>query len=567
MEQIGQFHYTKFAPALPDMTNGRDNQRHRVVICGGGPVGMATALGLARYGIASTIIEADDSVCIGSRAACVSRRSLEIIEQLGVLKPFLDKALPWTGGRSYYKTKEVFQFEMPHDANQKLPPMVNLQQYYIEQFLLDEIAKHAGLIDVRWASRVTKLDSREDGCTISVVNALGEYKMETDWLVATDGGQSFVRNALALKLKGIAYEGKYVIADIEMESDSPAERRAWFDPPSNPGSTMLMHRQPDNIWRIDYQVPDDVDPEEAIKEENVFPIVEKHLAMLGERQPWKPVWLSIYRAGAMTLDSYWHGRVLFAGNAAHVVPIFGVRGLNSGFDDAYNLAWKLAFVIKGFASEKLLESYSEERVQAFHENISYATKSTEFMAPPSRGFELMREAVLSLAEKHPALCTLMNPRQTSPIVYTDSALNTADAAADGFTGGPVPGAVAPECPIRPKGASGTEAHLTDVLGDGFTILDFSADGAMNAGVAAALEQRVIAEVPLQVCVLARAGAMHADDRAAHCALDHTGNLFNLYDAQPGTVYLVRPDGHIAGRWRNVTGLALQAALQRTLGNV
>ncbi|WP_338759421.1 FAD-dependent monooxygenase [Massilia sp. METH4] len=567
MEQIGQFRYTKFATTLPDLVDGRDSKRHRIVICGGGPVGMVTALGLARHGIASTIVEADDSVCVGSRAACVSRRSLEIIEQLGVLKPFLDKALPWTGGRSYYRTKEVFQFEMPHDANQKLPPMVNLQQYYIEQFLLDEIGKYAGLIEVRWASRVSKLDRRADGCTITVVNVLGEYQMEADWLIATDGGQSFVRNALDLKLKGIAYEGKYVIADIEMQSDAPAERRAWFDPPSNPGSTMLMHRQPDNVWRIDYQVPDNVDPEEAIREENVLPIVEKHLAMLGERQPWKPVWLSIYRAGAMTLDSYWHGRVLFAGNAAHVVPIFGVRGLNSGIDDAYNLAWKLAFVVKGLAPQELLATYSEERVQAFHENISYATKSTEFMAPPSRGYQLMREAALSLAEKHPVLCSLLNPRQTSPIVYQDSHLNTPADPREDFAGGPAPGAVLLECPIRLASAPDAPAYLTDLLSEGFTILDFSTDGSMHAGVAAALEQLGSDGIPVQVCIATRTPDARTDVRATHCALDHTGNLFDLYDGEPGTVYLVRPDGHIAGRWRNVGAEALQTAVYRALAKI
>jgi 3-(3-hydroxy-phenyl)propionate hydroxylase len=567
MEQIGQFCYTKFSPVTPALLHGRDIKTHRVVLCGGGPVGMATALGLARYGIASTIIEADDSVCIGSRAACVSRRSLEIIEQLGVVDPFLAKGLPWAGGRSYYRTQEVFQFTMPHDENQKLPPMINLQQYYIEQFLLEQINKYPDLIELRWASRVTALESRENGCTLRVANDFGEYDMDTEWLIATDGGQSFVRNALNLKLKGTAYEGKYVIADIEMESDYPTERRAWFDPPSNPGSTMLMHRQPDNIWRIDYQVPDHVDPEEAIKEENVLPIVRKHLAMLGEKAPWKPVWLSIYRAGAMTLDDYWHGRVLFAGNAAHVVPIFGVRGLNSGFDDAYNLAWKLAFVIKGLAPERLLASYTHERVQAFHENISYASKSTEFMAPPSRGFQLMREAALSLAGKHPALCSLMNPRQTTPITYADSPLNMESSARSGFDAGPPVGASLLECPIQIIGRPDQKAHLTDLLNPGFTALVFSADGSMSADLIDALSQLKHAEVPFQVCVVAQNADADGGQLATCVAQDHTGRLFPMYGAQPGTVYLVRPDGHVAARWRHGAAPELRAALHCALGQV
>ena len=209
-----------------------------------------------------------------------------------------------------------------------------------------------------------------------------------------------MREALGLQLKGTSYEGRYVIVDIELKSDRPTERLAWFDPPSNPGSTILIHIQPDNIWRIDYQLRDDEDPEEAVKPENVIPRVRSHLEMMGETGDWSPIWITIYKAHALSLEDYRHGRVLFAGDAAHLVPIFGVRGANSGIDDADNLAWKLAFVVKGLASDRLLDTYSQERVFATRENLSYGTKTTEFMAPPSFAFELMRHAALSLAVKH-----------------------------------------------------------------------------------------------------------------------------------------------------------------------
>ena len=222
----------------------------------------------------------------------------------------------------------------------------------------------------------------------------GDYALHADWVVACDGGRSMVREALGLQLEGTSYEGRYVIVDIELESDRPTERLAWFDPPSNPGSTMLIHRQPDDIWRIDYQLRDDEDPDEAVKPENVMPRVQSQLEMMGETGAWSPIWITIYKANALTLENYRHGRVLFAGDAAHLVPIFGVRGANSGIDDADNLAWKLAFVVKGLASERLLDSYSQERVLAARENLSYGTKSTEFMAPPSFAFELMRQAAL-----------------------------------------------------------------------------------------------------------------------------------------------------------------------------
>ena len=132
--------------------------------------------------------------------------------------------------------------------------------------------------------------------------------------------------------------------------------------------------------------------------------------------------------------------MLFAGDAAHLVPIFGVRGANSGIDDADNLAWKLAFVVKGLASDRLLDSYSHERVAAAHENLSYGTKSTEFMAPPSFAFDLMRRRCSSLAVKHAGVRSLINPRQSSAITYSQSPLNAAPERSAAFTAGPVPGA-------------------------------------------------------------------------------------------------------------------------------
>ncbi|MBU2410194.1 MAG: FAD-dependent monooxygenase, partial [Gammaproteobacteria bacterium] len=462
---VGAFHYTRFAPWLPPLEAGIEPGRHPVVIAGGGPVGMALALGLANHGVRSVILEADDTVCVGSRAACISRRSLEIVERLGALPAFLAKGLPWTGGRSFYKTDEVFRFEMPHDQRQKLPPMINLEQYYIEQYLLDEIVRRndqtPGLIDLRWGTELRGFEENTSGLTLQAGNALGGYAMHAQWLAACDGGQSFARKALGLELKGTGYEGRYVIIDIELHSTHPTERRAWFDPPWNPGSTVLMHRQPDDIWRIDYQLRAGQDTEAALQPAAVADFVQRHLDAIGEGHlPWKTVWTSVYRAGAMTLDSYRHGRVLFAGNAAHAMPIFGVRGLNSGFDDADNLAWKLALVARGVSDPSLLDSYSQERIAAFHINAESAMRSTEFMSPPSRGFDLLREAALSLSGAHRGIANLINPRQTQAVQYTSSVLSSDDELA----AGPGPGEAMPEQPLASGG------HLTDWIGPAFTVL-------------------------------------------------------------------------------------------------
>jgi 3-(3-hydroxy-phenyl)propionate hydroxylase len=398
--------------------------------------------------------------------------------------------------------------------------------------------------------------------------------MRAYWVVACDGGRSTIREALGLKLTGTTYEGRYVIVDIELDSARATERLAYFDPPSNPGSTVLVHKQPDNVWRIDYQLRDDEDPEAAVKPENVMPRVQSVLDSMGETGAWSPIWITVYKANALTLERYRHGCVLFAGDAAHLVPIFGVRGANSGIDDADNLGWKLGCVVNGIASPGLLDSYSDERVFAARENLSYGMKSTEFMAPPSFAFDLMRTAVLGLAEKHAAVRPLINPRQTHAIAYVHSPLNEAagkvvdnaagNVTADAFSRGPAPGSVLPECRLLKRGDDGASVaiHLTDLLAPGFTALRFGADATQDD--AWAQLQRTLDErrIPFKAITLVN-GDAPCTTPAAYVA-DPTGHLHDMLDAQPGTVYLIRPDGHVLARWRNGSATATQRALNAAL---
>ncbi|MFM0271983.1 FAD-dependent oxidoreductase [Paraburkholderia aspalathi] len=557
------------AGEVPPLVDGRDPVRRAVAIVGGGPVGMTLALALARQGVRSVLIEADDGVCTGSRAICISRRSLEIFKRLGVVQGFLQKGLPWTGGRSFYRDAEVFRFAMHQDDEQSLPPMINIAQYQIEQLLLDEVEQHADLIDIRWQTRVTGIEQHTGngatGATLDLSTGDTAWTMHADWVVACDGGRSTIREALGLKLTGTTYEGRYVIVDIELESERATERLAYFDPPSNPGSTVLVHKQPDNIWRIDYQLRDDEDPEAAIKPENVMPRVQSVLDSMGETGEWSPIWITVYKANALTLERYRHGSVLFAGDAAHLVPIFGVRGANSGIDDADNLGWKLGCVVNGIASDRLLDSYSDERVFAARENLSYGMKSTEFMAPPSFAFDLMRQAVLGLAAHHPAVRPLINPRQTHAIAYAQSPLNWIAAAASGaFAKGLAPGTVLPECRLqRTCDGVPVDIHLTDLLGPCFTTLCFGADTAQDE----AWQQlpHALAEhgIPFKAITLVKGDAPRAN--VPH-VVDPAGRLHKMLDATPGAVYLIRPDGHVLARWRNGNATDVQSAVTASLTN-
>lgn len=516
-----------------------------VLIAGGGPVGLTLAALLAEYGIASLTVEADDDYCSGSRAICISRRSQEILSWAGADKPLTATGLAWTGGRSYFRDREVLHFEMPHDPLQRYAPMVNIQQYSIEEYAHQAMQRHPDLAALQWSARVAGLRAEADGVTVEIDAEGTRQTVRADWLIACDGGRSTVREAMGLKLEGMQYEGRYVIVDIEQASSRPVERLAWFDPPSNPGSTLLMHRQPGNIWRVDYQIRDDEDPEEAVKPENVLPRVQSHLDMIGETAPWKPLWISVYNAKCLTLAQYRHGRVLFAGDAGHLVPIFGVRGLNSGLDDAGNLAWKLAWVLQGQAPDSLLDSYSVERVHATRQNLAYGAKSTEFMAPPDFGFRLMREAALRLALVDEQVRPLINPRQSAPISYDTSPLSLQDGAPQAAWGA-APGQPAPDARLQ---EGGTPRYLSENFGRGFVVLAIAPSAAQARELDALATATQTAPQPLRIV---RIGAGGWDD--AH------GQLRQRHGGTDGAITLIRPDGYVLGRWSAPDTAQLRAAL-------
>lgn len=490
-------------------------------------MGLTLSALLARQGISSLVIEADEGYCSGSRAICVSRRSQEILGWAGAAPAVVAKGLPWTGGRSFWRDTEVLHFEMPSEPTQRFAPMLNIQQFYVEEFVHRALQDAPGLADVRWSSRVETVEQDDAGARVLVSTPTGMQTVRCDYLVACDGGRSTVREHLGLRLEGTQYEGRYVIVDIVQATKRPVERLAWFDPPSNPGSTLLMHRQPDDVWRIDYQIRDDEDPSEAVKPENVLPRVQSHLAMIGELEPWQPLWISIYNARCLTLADYRHGRVFFAGDAAHLVPIFGVRGLNSGLDDAANLAWKLAAVLRGDAPDALLDSYGVERVHAARENIAYGATSTEFMAPPNFAFQLLREATLRLAVVDARVRSLINPRQSAPISYRDSPLNVPQADAWNSELA-APGQPAPEALLV---AAHGPFHLSQAFGKDFVCLVFS-DGALPEAIAALTSSGVgVLEIPPE-----------AD------SLGQARQRYGLPSGAAQALVLVRPDGYVMGRW-------------------
>jgi 3-(3-hydroxy-phenyl)propionate hydroxylase len=498
----------------------------RVAIVGAGPIGMTAALGLAREGVASVVFDAKPTFNDGSRAICVARSSLNIFERIGAVTPFLEKALGWTTGRSFYRGQQILEFEMPDSDQEKYRPMYNLQQQYIEQFLWDAVEKEP-LIETRWQSKVTGVDDTSGGVRLEVEDPYGVYSIEADYVLAADGARSQMRKMRGLRLKGHNYEGRYVIADVQMAHDYPTIRRALFDPDCRRGATILIHKQPDDIWRIDYQLADGDDEADAMKESTVRASVSSVLTEIGYEGDWELEWWSTYSANTLALDDYRDGQVFFIGDSAHIVPIFGVRGLNNGLADAHNIAWKLAWVMQGKASPALLDSYSPERRGATLDVFANATKSARFMTPPARGWTLMRDAALNLALSHPFAGQLANPRQMTPYTYADSPVVGTDDTA--FTGGPPAGAALPEARLG-------DGYLSDLLGTGFSLIVFGEAFAKNLNIPGF--KIIVVEANSDVGTMLCGGSLSA--------------------------YLIRPDLHIATRWFEASPAAIRFGLKHAL---
>ena len=530
--------------------------RHPVAIVGAGPAGMVTALELARHGVASVIVESELQVSQGSRAIVFTRRSMEILQQVGVADRMTQAGLPWRFGNSYYRGQRVFRMEAPHDPDDRFFPMLNIQQQFMEEFLW-QACQDNPLIDFRWGNKVSRIEPQETFVRLEVDTPQGPYVLQSDWLVAADGGRSEIRSALNLKMEGASYEGFFVIADIKVNLPLPTERLAFFDPAWNPGNTILMHREPHGIWRLDYQLPPGETPEQALQPASLKTRIDAQLAMIGHADAdWEMDWCSVYSARTLTLPDYVHGRVLFTGDAAHLLPIFGVRGANTAFQDAQSLGWHLAYVIKGLAGPRLLASFSTERVGAAREIIAEAGKSTRFMTPPSAGFRLLRDAVLSLSLTHDFVRPLYHWRTSRPHAYTHSMLNSTDDDNALFTAGPAHGE--PPQNIR----LGDNNHLLDHLGGGFDLLYFTEASALPAPLIAAAQQARGQGVPLRAVAVASAQAVVGADLTLP---DHDGHFRRRYGVtSDGAAYLLRPDQHICARWLSLDPERLKTALATAL---
>ena len=554
---LSTYPYPKYEYVAPPEISSGEPGRYPVVVVGAGPVGLAAAIDLAQSGVPVVVLDDDDTVSVGSRGVCYAKRALEILDRIGVGDACVARGVSWNVGRTFFREEEVYNFNLLPQSDHKRPGMINLQQYYLEEFLVRR-ARELPDLDLRFRNKVVSLAPAGNGTTLQVETPDGAYALTADWLIVADGARSAIRHMMNLDSEGRVFLDRFLIADVVMKADFPAERWFWFDPPFHPGQSVLLHRQADNVYRIDFQLGWQADPEEEKKPEKVIPRIK---AMLGADREFELEWVSVYTFQCRRMQRFRHGRVLFVGDAAHQVSPFGARGANSGIQDSDNLCWKLRLVLGGKAPDSLLDSYSEERVFAADENIMNSTRSTDFITPKSRTSLNFRNAVLTLARDHAFARTLVNSGRLSvPSFLTGSRLNTPDD--DAFAGDMVPGAPMDDAPMQEDGA---DFWLLDRVGNRFMALVHVEDpAAVDANLAREFKALAGATIPLEV-VLVAAKPGRAPEGLRVFA-DSKGRFAERYDSAPGTVYLLRPDQHVTARWRAFDAGRVKQALSRATCN-
>ncbi len=512
-------------------------KRHPVVIIGGGPVGMALALDLGLKDTPVLVLDDHEGVGMGSRAICFAKRTLEICDRLGAGEAMVDKGVQWNVGKVFHGDDKVFEFNLQPEDGHKQPAFINLQQPYFEKYLVERVrtAQSEGApIEIRGRNRITDLTQHDDHVALTIETPDGFYDVEAEWLVACDGARSPVRDMMGLGFEGRVFEDNFLIADVKMTADFPTERWFWFEPPfKDAGASALLHKQPDDVWRIDFQLGWDIDREKELKEENIRARVD---AMLGPDVSYELEWTSIYTFQCRRMEKFRHERVLFAGDSAHQVSPFGARGANSGVQDADNLAWKLDLVCRGLAPEALLDSYDDERVYGADENILNSTRATDFLTPKSEMSKVFRNAVLNLARKHAFARPLINSGRLSVPCVCGGFPRFGPDALDG-PARTRPGAPCVDAPL------GT-GFLLERLQGGFVLLAIGVSSPAMADVDG---------VPVRTVTL---------DLAKD---DPTGAISERYlgDAA-GAIYLIRPDQHVVARWAVATAADVTAAMRNAL---
>ncbi|OUL99570.1 FAD-dependent monooxygenase [Variovorax sp. JS1663] len=526
----------------PPELGRQDIVRHPIVIVGAGPAGLTLACDLAKRGVPAVLLDEDDTVGVrgaSSRGICYAQKSLEIFERLGVYQRIADKGITWSFGRTFSGAQEVYNFNLQIASVSAQPPFVNLQQFYLEWFLVDRVLE-LGVVDLRWKNRVRRIEPGGDGVHIEVETPAGAYAIEADYVIDASGANSPIRAQLGLDAHTSRSTDRWCISDVRFKKPLPVERWTWVDAPFNEGRAVWQHLMADGVWRIDYQMPEDSDTAHISKPEVAGARLREQL---GPDVEFEFVWIGPYGYRDHLLDRFRHGRLFFIGDSAHVVSPFGARGGNTGIQDAANLGWKLALVAQGQAGDALLDTYDAERRPAAAENLKVTSRTARFLAPRSPAEHLMRRAVVALASRYSFARALVNTGRMS--------VANAYPAGDHLPEG---GCSVQNLPLRWQ--NGGSCSLMQLLAEGTHCLGlWHAPTRDQAQAAAAL-----ASLPLRLI------GIGGDSGLPTLAPDETLLQHLGLDDPAGGFCLIRPDAYRAALLRDPTPAAIAAALHAALAH-
>ncbi|MEG8279110.1 FAD-dependent monooxygenase [Streptomyces sp. AHA2] len=527
-----------------------------VLIAGAGPVGLTAAAELRRHGATCRLVDRLPARLPYAKAVGVQPRTLEMWDRMGLVRAVLEAAVPMRGQVRYSDGVEQARLEL------RLPPDVPyvfaaLPQYETERILEEHLARFGTVIE-----RGTELvDFTQDagGVVSRVVTASGEeQEVRSRFLVGCDGAHSTVRKKLGLAFEGARFPEEYMLADVEVDWSLPqgyGVRASHHDTEGRVDDLLVCIPLPgESRYRMSMLVPPELSaagrggaPDAVAHglESGRAPGLEHVQAVLDRMSP-EPTtasalrWSSVFRISHRLVDRYGEGRVLVAGDAAHIHPPTGAQGMNTGIQDACNLAWKLALVLDGGARPRLLASYDAERRPVGEEvvgrTVRNAAQDGVGAAPGDLTTVMLREAQLLVS-------------------YPDSPLIAPDGGAGGA--GPLPGQRVPDCRGLTARLAAAPLRLYDLLRERGHVLALYADGVEalpGCGEAAAGVDRLTAgRVPAFV-VAARGvdapevarGQMDADGRTLPVFRDDDGEFARQYGGG-ATAFLIRPDGYLAAR--------------------
>ncbi len=514
-----------------------------VLVAGGGPTGMTAAVELRRRGVGCRIVDPLAEPMPYAKAVGIQPRTLEVFEGMGIVRAALDEAVPLRGQIVLAEGAEVAHLDIP-----TLPDIpygfVGIPQYVTER-ILDRRLRSLGTT-VERGVRLTGFTQDADGVTATLIGPDGDETVRAAYLVGADGAHSVVRKTLGLSFEGGAFSEEYMLGDVEVDWSLPAGYALRATATRPDGSTDLLVAIPikghqryrmSMIATPELSTAGDGGDGDGVAhgfEGARTPTLADIQAVLDRLAP-EPTtarnlrWSSVFRISHRIVDRYRDGRVFVAGDAAHIHPPTGAQGMNTGIQDAHNLAWKLALAVQGYASDALLDSYDAERRPVGEEVVGRTVRSArEGLGADSDDptFVIRREGQLL-------------------IDYVDSPV------IGGREVGPPPGTRAPDATGLTREGMTVPLRLFDVLGrDVHTMVGYAAPGTsaeslqtltdvMTAAVRGAHEQ-------MDAYLVAAPGA-DTGSTLVPTLVDADGAFARAYAAEPGAVVVIRPDGYVGYR--------------------